>query len=72
MKKTSVNKTSLTSKASAAMRDAIDKLVEDHRRRRMPLAVWQDGKVVRIQPDQASIMRESPGRYRGRAHGKKT
>ena len=31
----------------------IEKLVGGHRRRRMPLAVWQDGKVVHIQPDQA-------------------
>lgn len=72
MRKVSTNKTSLTSKANAAMQDAIDKLVEDHRRRRMPLAIWQDGKVVRIQPDQVSIVRESPGRYRGRRHGKKS
>lgn len=72
MKKASTNKGSLTSKATAAMQDAIDKVVEDHRRRRMPLAVWQDGKVVRIQPDQASVVRESPSRYRGRSHGKKS
>jgi hypothetical protein len=68
MRKASTNKTSLTSKATAAMHDAIDKLVEDHRRRRMPLAVWQDGKVVRIQPDQASILRERPATYRTARH----
>ena len=72
MKKTSRNRDSLTSKATAAMQDAIDKLVEDHRRRHMTLAVWQDGKVVHIQADQVSIARESPGRYRGRSHGKKS
>ncbi len=54
------------------MQDAIDKLIEDHRRRRMPLAVWQDGKVVRIQPAQASVVRESPATYRARSHGKKS
>ena len=63
MKKASGNKGSLTSMATAAMQDAIDKVIEDHRRRRMPLAVWQDGKVVRIQPAQVSLVREPRARY---------
>jgi len=63
MKKASANKGSLTSKATAAMQDAIDKVIEDHRRRQMPLAVWQDGKAVRIQPGQVSVVREKPGKY---------
>ena len=66
MKKASTTRGSLTSKATAAMQDAIDRLIEDHRRRHMPLAVWQDGKVVRIQPEQVSMVREKPATYRPR------
>ena len=63
MKKAPINRGSLTSRATAAMQDAIDKLIEDHRRRRMPLAVWQDGKIVRIQPERVSTVRETRARY---------
>jgi len=71
MKKTSTTKGSLTDKATAAMQDAIDKVVADHRLRRMPLAVWQDGKVVRIQPEQVAVVREKPAVYRTRSRAKK-
>ena len=71
MKKASTTRGSLTSKATAAMQDAIDRLIEDHRRRHMPLAVWQDGKVVRIQPAQAAVVRETAAPYRPRARAKK-
>ncbi len=57
---------SLTRKAISAMEVAVQKVVEDHRRRQMPLAVWQDGKVVRIAPEQAGIVRETPATYRTR------
>lgn len=66
------NGKSLTRKATAAMQDAINKVVEDHRRRHMPLAVWQDGRVVRVSPEQACLVREKPAAYKTRAHGKKT
>jgi hypothetical protein len=36
----------LTEKAVAAMKRAIAQVVEDHRRRGKPLAVWKDGRVV--------------------------
>lgn len=53
------------------MQDAIDKVIEDHRRGRMPLAVWQDGKVVPIQPEQATLARESSSTYRTGTRGRK-
>lgn len=37
---------SLTEKAVAAMRAAVDRVVEDHRRRGKPLIIWRDGRVV--------------------------
>ncbi len=63
MKKASTNRRSLTSKATAAMQDALDRLIADHRRRHMPLAVWQDGKVVRILPAQLAVVRETPATH---------
>jgi fumarate hydratase class II len=66
MRNASANKTSLTRKANAAMRDAVAKVVQDHRQRHMPLAIWQDGRVVRIQPDQTSVVRERPADYKTR------
>ena len=72
MKKASTNRGSLTSKATVAMQDALDRLIADHRRRNMPLAVWQDGKVVRIQPSQAVAVRETPATYQPRARAKKS
>ena len=54
----------MTRKALTAMRDAVAKVVEDHRQRHMPLAIWQDGRVVRIQPESASLVRERPASYR--------
>ena len=59
MKATKRSKRSMTRMAEAAMRDAIAKVIEDHRRRRMPLSVWEDGKVVFIQPDKLPPV-ESP------------
>ena len=32
----------------------------------MPLAIWQDGKVVRIQPDQTPVVRERSSAYKTR------
>lgn len=72
MMKASTNRGSLTSKATAAMQDALDRLIADHRRRQMPLAVWQDGKVVRILPVQAAGVREPPATYQPRARAKKS
>lgn len=53
----------LTKKAVAAMESAVRKVVDDHKRRNRPLAVWQDGKVVMLPPDRALVVRESPVKY---------
>jgi hypothetical protein len=72
MKKALANQSSLTRMATAAMRDAIAEVIEDHRRRRMPLSVWEDGKVVFIQPEDALAVRETSKRYRVRPRRKKS
>ena len=54
----------LTEKAVAAMRAAVTAVVEDHRRRGRPLAVWRNGKVVMEMPAAA----EGVGEHRGDYH----
>jgi len=54
----------LTQKAVAAMESAIQKVIADHQRRNRPLAVWQDGKVVMLQPRNLLVVRESPVKYK--------
>ena len=63
MKKTP--KASLTQKAMQALSDAVSKVIEDHRERRKPLAVWRDGKAIWI-PAEPDALRETPAPYRTR------
>lgn len=53
----------LTEKAVGAMESAIRKVVDDHKRRNRPLAVWQDGKVVMLPPEHALTVREDRTDY---------
>jgi hypothetical protein len=59
----------LTQKAMQALSDAVAKVVEDHRRRGRPLAVWRDGKAVWIPAPKADALHESPAPYRTKPHG---
>ncbi len=54
----------LTEKALAAMRDAVAKVIEQHRRDNLPLAIWRDGKVVWISPHDFTAVREEPFEYK--------
>jgi hypothetical protein len=72
MKKHVVLKNPLARKAWAAMQEAVAEIVEEHRRHGRPLAIWRDGKVVWIEPEPASAVRERPAAYKTRAHGKKS
>ena len=58
----------LTEKAVAAMESAIQKVIIDHKQRNRPMAVWQDGKVVMLPPESASVVREVPPKYGARNH----
>lgn len=51
----------LFEKVGVALRLAVADAIEEHRRSGHPLAVWQDGRVVLLPPDQA-VMPESPAR----------
>ena len=55
-----------------AQAGAVAKVVEDHRRRAKPLAVWRDGKAVWLSADEAGRLREHPTTYKIKSHGAKT
>jgi hypothetical protein len=62
---------SLAHNAMRALADAVAKVVEDHRRRAKPLAVWRDGKAVWIPATEAAALHETPVAYRTKTHGRK-
>ena len=53
----------LSEKAVAAMKAAVRGVVEDHRRRRRPLATWENGKVVYRDADTGQTVREDSAPY---------
>ncbi len=42
---------SLQDKAEAALKKAVRGVVERHKKSGRPLAIWQDGKTIRISPN---------------------
>ncbi|MDD4871495.1 MAG: hypothetical protein PHR77_13140 [Kiritimatiellae bacterium] len=58
-----MKKQTLTQQAVAAMENAIRKVIRDHKKRNRPMAVWQDGKVVMLNPEMASMVREDHTKY---------
>jgi len=66
------NKSSLTQKAMQALTEAVAKVVEDHRRRGIPLAVWRNGKAVSIPAAEAGALHEERPAYRTKPHGAKS
>lgn len=65
------NKTSLTQKAMQALVDAVAKVVEDHRRRAKPLAVWRDGKAVWVPAPETATLHEKQASYRTKSNMRK-
>jgi hypothetical protein len=45
----------LAYRAEEALRKAVAEAIAEHRRNGVPIAIWRDGKVVRIPPDQIEI-----------------
>ncbi len=43
----------LREEALQALRDAVGKVIQEHKRLGIPLAIWRDGKVVEISPEEA-------------------
>ncbi len=61
---------SLIEMAEVALRQAVAGVIQEHRRLGEPLAIWRDGRVAMVAPDQL-VLREEPVEYRakGRGHG---
>lgn len=43
----------LREEALQSLRDAVGKVIQEHKRLGIPLAIWRDGKVVQISPEDA-------------------
>jgi len=52
----------LAYKAEEAFRKAVAEAIAEHRRNGVPIAIWRNGKVVRIPADQIEV-REPPVEY---------
>ena len=53
MTKRNIN--TMQKKAEKALNEAVHQVVEEHKRNREPLAVWQKGKVALVKPTQRLI-----------------
>ncbi len=42
-------------RAEEAMKRAVEKTIEEHRRTGDPIVIWRDGKVVKIPADQMEV-----------------
>ena len=47
--------TLLAYQAEEALRKAVAEAIADHRRNGVPIAIWRNGKVVRISADQIEV-----------------
>jgi len=53
-----------TDMALQALREAVGKVIADHRTRGRPLALWRDGKAVWVAADLVGALHERPAVYR--------
>jgi glyoxylate utilization-related uncharacterized protein len=65
--KAMISKTNPTGKtlaltAEKAFKRAVAKIIEDHKLTGAPLAIWENGKVVKVQPGQLGVQ-ESHAEY---------
>ena len=63
MKKTRRKPPLLAYRAEEALRRAVAEAIAEHRRNGVPIAIWRNGKVVRIPSDQIEV-REPQVKYR--------
>jgi hypothetical protein len=45
----------LAYQAERALQEAVAEAIAEHRRNGVPIAVWRDGKVVLVPPDQIGV-----------------
>ena len=63
MKKTKRRPALVAYRAEEAFRKAVAEAIAEHRRNGVPIAIWRNGKVVRIPADQIEV-REPQAEYR--------
>jgi hypothetical protein len=60
----------LTELAKRALKEAVDRVREEHRRSGEPMAIWRDGRVVFVHPDEDMASRfearERPRTYKSK------
>lgn len=49
-RKRRVRELTISEKAEKALKEAVQKVIEDHKRTGDPLVVWQNGRVAKIPP----------------------
>lgn len=49
----------LEKRAEMAFREAVERVVEEHVRLKLPLHVWRDGKVVEVSPNRPQKTRKT-------------
>ena len=69
MKKSKRTSFLLAYKAEEALRKAVAEAIAEHRRNGVPIAIWRNGKVVRIPADQIEV-REPQVEYKVSARKK--
>jgi hypothetical protein len=57
-KKRNISELPLDVKAKMALKEAVAEVIRAHRRSGQPLAIWREGRVVMLPPDQATIVEE--------------
>jgi hypothetical protein len=55
MKKEKRTPPSLAYRAEEALRNAVAEAIAEHRRNGVPIAIWRNGKVVRIPAEQIEV-----------------
>ncbi len=61
MKKGKRTTPSLAYRAEEALRKAVAEAIAEHRRNGVPIAIWRNGKVVRIPADQIEVQEPQIG-----------
>ena len=62
--------TLLAYRAEEALKVAVAKAIAEHRRNGIPIAIWRNGKVVRLHTDQKEV-REEQSKYKKGKHKKR-
>lgn len=69
-KEKKTHSTAMAYSAEKALKRAVAKAIDEHRRNGIPIAIWRNGKVVRLQTDQKEV-REEQSKYKKSKHKKR-